>query len=54
MNDHTIKLIPFSGDRLETLKQWLENEHVARWFPDPQENIAWARTPPTTKWPLYY
>ncbi len=44
MND--VALAEFRLDRLPLLMQWLEAEHVRRWFPDPDDVISWAQDVP--------
>ncbi len=46
MKDTHISLTPFSQNHLALLEKWLANKHVARWFPEPEENISWAMSPP--------
>jgi len=46
MKDTRISLSPFSESHLELLEKWLASKHVARWFPEPEENISWATSPP--------
>ena len=41
-----VALRPFQPPHLELLAQWLRQPHVARWFPEPEDNLAWATNPP--------
>jgi RimJ/RimL family protein N-acetyltransferase len=43
-----VDLNPFSNSDLEILKQWLMAPHVAMWYPDPENHIAWAANPPSS------
>ena len=42
----TVALQPFQPAHLEILAVWLRQPHVARWFPEPEANLAWAKNPP--------
>jgi len=44
----TVTLQPFESSHLEVLAVWLGQPHVARWFPDPDANLAWAKNPPAS------
>jgi len=37
----------FQPSHLELLAVWLRHPHVARWFPEPSLNLAWAMRPPS-------
>lgn len=39
-------LVPFSPPDLVLLDAWLKRPHVARWYPQPDENLEWAAAPP--------
>lgn len=41
-----VTLTPFSSTDIELLGQWLTAPHVAAWYPDPENHIAWAANPP--------
>ena len=41
-----VTLLPFLPVHLELLSGWLRQPHVARWYPHPDENLAWAASPP--------
>jgi RimJ/RimL family protein N-acetyltransferase len=41
-----VTLQPFRKPHLTLLAQWLGAPHVARWYPDPEGNLAWATRPP--------
>jgi aminoglycoside 6'-N-acetyltransferase len=44
---HTpITLEPFSHSHLGLLSAWLHGTQVAPWYPEPDENVAWATNPP--------
>jgi hypothetical protein len=43
----SVTLQPFQPSHLELLAVWLRQPHVARWFPEPERNLAWAMNPPT-------
>jgi aminoglycoside 6'-N-acetyltransferase len=42
----SVTLRPFLPSHLELLGVWLAQPHVARWFPEPEANLAWATSPP--------
>ena len=42
----TVTLQPFRQTHLNVLAGWLEQPHVARWYPEPAANLAWAADPP--------
>ena len=44
MND--VAIAEFQPDQLSMLAEWLEAEHVRRWFPDPDDVVSWARDLP--------
>jgi aminoglycoside 6'-N-acetyltransferase len=44
--ESNVTLIPFSGNDVVRLKHWLAAPHVAVWYPDPEDHIAWATNPP--------
>jgi RimJ/RimL family protein N-acetyltransferase len=48
MDEHTVPvtLQPFRAAHLRRLSVWLRQPHVARWYPQPEENLAWAADPP--------
>jgi RimJ/RimL family protein N-acetyltransferase len=37
----------FQPAHMELLAAWLRRPHVARWFPEPEQNLAWAMKPPS-------
>jgi RimJ/RimL family protein N-acetyltransferase len=39
-------LQPFKQSHLTLLARWLQQPHVARWYPDLEGNLTWARNPP--------
>jgi RimJ/RimL family protein N-acetyltransferase len=41
-----VALTPFSKTDVELLRHWLTAPHVAAWYPDPEDHIAWAANPP--------
>jgi len=41
-----VALTPFSSIDIELLRHWLTAPHVAAWYPDPEDQIAWAVNPP--------
>jgi RimJ/RimL family protein N-acetyltransferase len=41
-----IALTPFSRTDVELLRHWLTAPHVAVWYPDPEDHVAWATNPP--------
>jgi aminoglycoside 6'-N-acetyltransferase len=41
-----VTLTSFSSTDVELLRQWLTAPHVATWYPDPEDHIAWAANPP--------
>jgi RimJ/RimL family protein N-acetyltransferase len=41
-----ITLEPFAQSHLGLLSVWLRRPQVARWYPEPEENVAWAASPP--------
>ena len=40
-----VTLQPFKESHLKLLAAWLKQPHVARWFPTPEEDLAWATNP---------
>jgi RimJ/RimL family protein N-acetyltransferase len=41
-----VALASFSSTDVELLRHWLTAPHVAAWYPDPEDHIAWAANPP--------
>jgi len=41
-----IALEPVTPATCTVLAQWLRRPHVAPWYPNPEENLAWAESPP--------
>ena len=41
-----VTLRPFEPSHLPRLARWLRAPHVARWYPEPESNLAWAAAPP--------
>jgi aminoglycoside 6'-N-acetyltransferase len=41
-----VSLRPFRPADLDVLSGWLAKPHVARWYPEPDANLAWAANPP--------
>lgn len=41
-----VTLTLFSSADVELLRHWLTAPHVAVWYPDPEDHIAWAANPP--------
>jgi aminoglycoside 6'-N-acetyltransferase len=41
-----VSLQPFKQSHLTLLARWLQQPHVARWYPDLEGNLTWARNPP--------
>ena len=41
-----VTLQPFTKAHLKLLAAWLKQPHVARWFPTPEEDLAWAMNLP--------
>jgi aminoglycoside 6'-N-acetyltransferase len=41
-----VTLQPFRPAHMELLAVWLRQPHVARWYPEPEANLAWAAHPP--------
>ena len=39
-------LATFHDTDLAILRTWLHRPHVAPWYPEPDENLAWAEYPP--------
>lgn len=42
-----VTLTSFSSNDVELLRHWLTAPHVAAWYPDPEDHIAWAANSPT-------
>lgn len=42
-----VALLPFASSNLALLKSWLARGHVSRWYPEPDENLQWAASPPS-------
>jgi aminoglycoside 6'-N-acetyltransferase len=42
----SVSLHPFTRSHVKLLARWLEQPHVARWYCDPEGDVAWARNPP--------
>jgi RimJ/RimL family protein N-acetyltransferase len=43
-----VALTSFSSSDVEQLRHWLITPHVAAWYPDPEDHLAWAANPPPT------
>jgi RimJ/RimL family protein N-acetyltransferase len=43
-----VALIPFSSPDVDRLRHWLAAPHVAAWYPEPEDHLAWAANPPTS------
>jgi aminoglycoside 6'-N-acetyltransferase len=41
-----VSLTPFSSTEVTLLRHWLAVPHVASWFRDPEDHVAWAANPP--------
>ena len=41
-----VELTVFNSTHRDLLERWLAAPHVAPWYPEPAENIAWALSPP--------
>jgi aminoglycoside 6'-N-acetyltransferase len=41
-----VSLLPFGENNALLLAEWLARPHVARWHPDPDAWVRWARNPP--------
>jgi aminoglycoside 6'-N-acetyltransferase len=41
-----VSLLPFGPSSAPLLAEWLARLHVARWHPDPDAWVRWARDPP--------
>ena len=39
-------LTPFSSTEIALLRRWLAAPHVAAWYLDPEDHVAWAANPP--------
>ena len=44
--ESNIDLTPFSSTDVDRLRHWLSAPHVAIWYPEPEDHIAWAVNPP--------
>jgi hypothetical protein len=44
--EEQVELTVFSSTHRDLLERWLAAPHVAPWYPDPAEHIAWALNPP--------
>jgi aminoglycoside 6'-N-acetyltransferase len=44
--DSRVALTSFRPAHLPLLARWLRLPHVARWYPEPEANLAWAASPP--------
>jgi RimJ/RimL family protein N-acetyltransferase len=42
----TVSLQPFGAEHLPQLALWLHESHIAPWYAQPLDNLAWAREPP--------
>lgn len=42
-----VSFVRFEPKHIDLLASWLTEDHVARWFPHPEDDIAWARDVPT-------
>lgn len=43
-----VTLTLFSSSDIDLLRDWLNAPHVAEWYLDPEDHIAWAANPPTS------
>jgi aminoglycoside 6'-N-acetyltransferase len=41
-----VTLTPFSSTEIARLRRWLAAPHVAAWYLDPEDHVAWAANPP--------
>lgn len=41
-----VTLTPFSSTEVTLLRHWLAAPHVAAWYKDPEDHVAWAANPP--------
>jgi RimJ/RimL family protein N-acetyltransferase len=48
MESNVVTLTPFSTADVDLLRHWLAAPHVAMWYPEPEDHIAWAANPPTS------
>jgi RimJ/RimL family protein N-acetyltransferase len=46
--ESNVTLTPFSSTDVELLRHWMTAPHVAIWYPEPEDHIAWAANPPTS------
>jgi RimJ/RimL family protein N-acetyltransferase len=44
--ESNITLTPFASTDVELLRYWMTAPHVAMWYPEPEDHIAWAANPP--------
>jgi RimJ/RimL family protein N-acetyltransferase len=44
--ESNVTLTPFSSTDVELLRHWMTAPHVAMWYPEPEDHIAWAANPP--------
>jgi RimJ/RimL family protein N-acetyltransferase len=44
--ESNVTLTPFSSTDVELLRYWMTAPHVAMWYPEPEDHIAWAANPP--------
>jgi RimJ/RimL family protein N-acetyltransferase len=44
--ESNVALTPFSSTDVELLRRWMSAPHVAMWYPEPEDHIAWAANPP--------
>jgi hypothetical protein len=44
--ESNITLTPFSSTDVDLLRHWMTVPHVAMWYPEPEDHIAWAANPP--------
>jgi RimJ/RimL family protein N-acetyltransferase len=45
--DLSVTLRPFEPTDLARLAEWLRAPHVAPWYAEPEEDLAWATAPPS-------
>jgi aminoglycoside 6'-N-acetyltransferase len=41
-----VQLSPFTEEFASLLARWLRAPHVAPWYPEPEEHLTWALSPP--------
>lgn len=44
--EHDVTLRPFASSDLARLAEWLRAPHVAPWYAEPEDDLAWALAPP--------